>query len=534
MDEGLSLLALLIAAVAVAAVARRTKTSAPLVLVLAGLTASYLPGVPDYTLSPELALLVILPPLLYSAALDSSYLGIRANLRPIGLLSVGAVLFTTIVVGFTVYALIPELGLPLSFALGAIVAPPDAVAATTIGRRVGLPRRVVTILAGESLVNDATALTAYRLAVAVALGEGFSLLTGLLDFLVAALGGIAIGLVTGYLVAQVNRRMNDPLVENTVGLLTPFVAYLAAENDLVHTSGVLSVVVAGLYIGHRSPRQSSYASRLQAGSLWKMLDFLLESVVFALIGLQLRSVVGALGQGPMTGPELVFVSLTVALVVIVSRFVWVFPATYLPRRFSRRVREADPSPRWQVPFVISWAGMRGVVSLAAAFGLPFAADDGTPLAGRDTVLFITFVVVIVTLVVQGFSLPAVIRRLGVAGQESGADNLAEAGAQQAAADAALERLDRALAESDEEVPEEVLTRLRERVELRALMAWERLGASGPERRETPQEAFRRLRREMLDTERTTFVDLRDSGQIDDEVLRRVLIELDLEQALLAR
>lgn len=534
MDEGLALLGLLIAAVAVAAVARRVALSAPLVLVVAGLVASYIPGVPDYTLSPELALLVFLPPLLYSAALDSSYLGIRANLRPIALLSVGAVLFTTVVVGLTVYALIPALGLPLSFALGAIVAPPDAVAATTIGRRVGLPRRVVTILAGESLVNDATALTAYRLAVAVALGEGFSLMTGVVEFVVAAGGGIAIGLAIGYAVVQVNSRLGDPLVENTLGLLTPFVAYLAAENDVVHTSGVLSVVVAGLYIGHGLPRRSSYASRLQARSVWKMLDFLLESVVFALIGLQLRSVVEALEEGPLSGTELVLAALAVTGTVIVSRFVWVFPTTYLPRRLSRRLRERDPSPPWQVPFVISWAGMRGVVSLAAAFGLPLAADDGTPLPGRDVVLFITFVVVILTLVVQGFTLPAVIRRLGVSAQESAADNLAEAGAQQAAADAALKRLEQVLASSPEEVPEDVLARLRERVELRALMAWERLGAAGPERRETPQEAFRRLRREMLDEERTVFVDLRDAGRIDDEVLRRVLMDLDLEQALLAR
>jgi len=534
MDDGLQLLALLIAAVAVAALARRTQLSAPLILVVTGLAVSFVPGVPDYTLSPEVALLLFLPPLLYSAALESSYLGIRANLRPIGLLSIGAVLFTTVLVGLVVHALVPGLGWPLAFALGAIVAPPDAVAATTIGRRVGLPRRVVTILAGESLVNDATALTAYRLAVAVALGEGFSLLSGVMDFFVAAVGGVAIGLLIGSAVALLNRLLDDPLVENTVGLLTPFVAYLAAENEYVHTSGVLAVVVAGLYIGHRSPRQSSYASRLQAGSLWRMLDFLLESVVFALIGLQLSSVVGALGQGATSRTELIVAAFVVAFAVVVSRFVWVFPATYVPRWLSRRVRERDPSPPWQVPFVISWAGMRGVVSLAAAFGLPLVADDGQPLDGREEVLLITFVVVIVTLVVQGFSLPAVIRRLGVVAAETAADNLAEAGAQQAAADAALIRLQTVLASSEETVPEEVLARLRERVELRALMAWERLGDAGPQRRETPQEAFRRLRREMLETERTVFVDLRDAGEIDDEVLRRVLIELDLEQALLSR
>ena len=531
--EGLPLLALLIAAVAVAALCRRFGLSGPLVLVVAGLAASFVPGVPDYTLSPDLALLVFLPPLLYSAALESSYLGIRANLRPIGLLSVGAVLFTTVVVGFAVNALVPGLGLPLSFALGAIVAPPDAVAATSIGRRLGLPRRVVTILAGESLVNDATALTAYRVAVAVTLGGGFSLLGGLGQFVFAAVGGVTIGLLVASLVTLINRLFRDAIVENTVGLLTPFVAYLAAENDFVHTSGVLSVVVAGLVIGHRSPRQSSYASRLQSLTLWRMLDFLLESIVFAVIGLQLRSVVGALGQVGRGPADLILTALLVSLVVIAARFVWVFPATYFPRLIGR-LRERDPGPSWRIPFVISWAGMRGVVSLAAAFGLPLRQPDGSALAGRDEVLFITFVVVIVTLVVQGFTLPTLIRRLGVQAAESAADNLAEAGAQQTAADAAMSRLQAILDEQDAEVPDGVVDRLRERVEIRALMAWERLGDSGPDRRETPQEAFRRLRRQLLETERLVFVNLRDSGEIDDEVLRRVLMELDLEEALLAR
>ncbi|MGI8529598.1 MAG: Na+/H+ antiporter [Geodermatophilaceae bacterium] len=534
MDGGLTLLGLLIGAVAVAALARRYGLSAPLILVVAGLGVSFIPGVPDYTLDPEVALLLFLPPLLYSAALESSYLGIRANLRPIGLLSVGAVLFTTAVVGLTAYWLIPGLGLPLAFALGAIVAPPDAVAATAIARRVGLPRRLVTILAGESLVNDATALTAYRVAVAAALGGSFSLLSGIGQFFLAAIGGIAIGLLVAYVVTLLNRWLRDPLVENTVALLTPFVAYLAAENEFVHTSGVLSVVVAGLFIGHRSPRQSSYASRLQSRSLWRMVDFLLESVVFALIGLQLRTVVGALGAGERSPWELIWAAVLVTVVVIVGRFIWVFPATYLPRRLSRRIAERDPSPPWQGPFVLSWAGMRGVVSLAAAFGLPVALNEGTALPGRDIVLFITFVVVIATLVLQGFTLPALIRRLGVVAAESTADNLAEAGAQQSAADAALARLDALLAAVGDEVPADVVNRLRERAELRALQAWERLGEVGPDRVETPQEAYRRLRREMLAVERTVFVELRDAGRIDDEVLRRVQEELDLEEAILAR
>lgn len=529
MVGGLEILALLAGAVAVAGVARRFGASVPLILVLAGLTASFVPGVPDYSLDPDVVLLVFLPPLLYSAALNSSYLGFRANLRPIGLLSVGLVLFTTVVVGLTAYALVPELPLAAAFALGAIVAPPDAVAATTIGRRVGLPRRVVTILAGESLVNDATALTAFRVAV-VAVGGTFSVWGAAGDFAIAAVGGVLIGLAVGYIVTQLNRRLTDSLLENTIALLTPFLAYLTAEE--IHASGVVSVVLAGLYIGHHAPRHSSYAGRLQAGALWNMVDFLLESVVFALIGLQLRGVILALDDRDLS--DVLLTASVVTAVVMVTRFIWVFPATYLPRKFSKRLAARDPSPPWQIPTVLSWAGMRGVVSLAAAFAVPLTLANGEPFPARDLILFLAFVVVIATLVLQGFTLPWLIRRLGVSGQESHADNVAEAGAQHDAAEAALARLDELLVDDDGRTPQDVVERLRQRAEVRSLQAWERLGPTGPDRRETPQEAYRRLRREMLEAERKVFVDLRDSGTIDDEVLRRVQQELDLEEAILAR
>ncbi|MBA3524613.1 MAG: cation:proton antiporter, partial [Geodermatophilaceae bacterium] len=249
---------------------------------------------------------------------------------------------------------------------------------------------------------------------------------------------------------------------------------------------------------------------------------------------QLPAVVGALDTDTVLSGGILSVALLTSAVVIAARFVWVFPSIYFRSFLGRRFRQEGPGPRWQVAFVVSWAGMRGVVSLAAAFGLPLTLDDGGPLPGREAALFITFVVVIVTLVVQGFTLPTVIRRLGVVGQESAADTLAEAGASQAAADAANKRLEELLAESETQVPADVVTRLRKRVDLRALLAWERLGPTGPERRETPQEAYRRLRREMLAVERIVFVDLRDSGDIDDEVLRRVMTELDLEEALISR
>jgi monovalent cation/hydrogen antiporter len=516
-------LALVAGAALVAGLARRLNWSSPLMAVLAGLVASLLPGMPTFRIEPEIVLSLILPPLLFSAALDSSYLNFRRNLRPIGLLSVGLVLFTALVLGGVMYAVVHELTLPAAITLGAIVAPPDAVAATAIARRIGLPRRLVVILAGESLVNDATALTAYRVAVAAAVGTGFSFVSAAGVFVVAAAGGVLVGVAVAWVVKWLVCRLTDPVLENTLMLLAPFVAFVPAES--VNASGVLAVVVAGLLIGHKLPKIATYASRLQADALWKMIDFLLEAVVFGLIGLQLRTVLSGL-QGRSVGQLLAWAALAVA-VVIVARYVWVFPATYLPLLLSRRLRERESVPPPRMPLVVGWAGMRGVVSIAAAYALPV----GFP--GRDLVTFLTFCVVITTLVLHGFTLPTVIRRLGVvAEEERRADNLAEAGAQHTAINAALTRLEATLENGD--VPEEIVHRLRERAEVRSLAAWERLGGDPGQFRETPTATYRRLRRDMLEEERKVFVRLRDEGRIDDEVLRRVQFELDLEEAMMAR
>jgi CPA1 family monovalent cation:H+ antiporter len=526
--HGLEQLLLLVAgAAAVAGVARRLNWSAPLLLVVAGTATSFAPGLPDHQLDPDVVLYLILPPLLFAAAWESSYLNLRGNVRPIALLSVGLVLFSTAVVGLLAHAAIGGLPLAAAFALGAIVAPPDAVAATAIGRAVGLPRRLLVILAGESLINDATALTAYRVAVAAATGAGFSIWTGIGQFLLAAAGGAAVGGVLALAAQWLQSRVHDPLLENTVLLLTPFVAYGLAER--VDVSGVLAVVVAGIYLGHQAPRRSTYATRLQGVAVWRLIEFLLESVVFALIGLQLTSVLrGLSGRSP--GDLLAAGALVLAL-TIAARFVWIFPATYLPRWLSPRLRARDPSPPWTYPMVLSWAGMRGVVSLAAAFAL-------TPdFPQRDLILYLTFVVVIGTLVLQGLTLPALVRRLGVTGREAAGDDLAEAAAQHAAANAALERLERLVNEDEDgQVDDEIVGRLREKAELRQLGAWERLGGgqAGPGYRETPIASYRRLRRGMLEAERSVFLELRDAGRIDDEVLRRVQHELDLEEAILAR
>lgn len=350
----LPLLLLVAGSATVAGAARRTPVPAPLLLVAAGLAVAYLPGVPHYELDPEIVLPLILPPLLYTAASDSSYLDLRAQLRPVALLSVGYVLFATLAVGWAAYQIVPGMPLTAALVLGAVVAPPDAVAATAVARRVGLPSRITTILQGESLVNDATAITAYRVALAATIGEGASWTGGIIEFLVAAVGGIAVGLLLMMPIHWLRTHLSEALLQNTLSLLIPFVAYGLAE--WVHASGVLAVVVVGLYLGYRN-WQVDFATRLQEEAVWKMVAFLLESAVFALIGLQLPVVLEGLGE--YEGVRASWYAVALFLVVVATRFLWVYPATFLPRMLSRRIREREDNPTWKAPFVIAWAGMRG-------------------------------------------------------------------------------------------------------------------------------------------------------------------------------
>ncbi|MER6951687.1 Na+/H+ antiporter [Nonomuraea sp. NPDC000554] len=518
---GLQLLLVTAGAIAVAAVARRKGWPAPLLLVAAGLLAS--PLVPFVQLDSKLVLFVFLPPLLYSAALDSSYLRLRDVKRAVALLSIGLVLFTAAVVGGVVHLLLPELPLAAAFALGAIIAPPDAVAAVAVGRRLGLPRRPLTILIGESLFNDATALTAYRVAISAATGEAIDLMHAAGEFVYSAVGGVVIGLVLAVALAWVFQRTRDSLVENTLMLLIPFGAYLAAES--VHASGVISVVIVGLYLGHRMHLRG-FGTRLVSDAVWKVTDFFLETIVFALIGLQLVPVMqGITGYGPW---EVAGYALIVFLVTVLSRFVWIFPVTYLLRMLDRK----GPPPSPQQVAVLSWAGMRGVVSLAAAFAIP------NTVPGKPMLLFLTFTTVIGTLLVQGTTFPTLIRRLHVSSeQERYQDNLAEASAQQAALAAGLEVLDRLveLEGEPDEIQKQVIDQLREKSWRRSLTAWERLGGgTGHGGAETPSALYRRLRRDMLQAEREVFVRLRDERRLDDEVLREVMAQLDFEEAILER
>jgi monovalent cation/hydrogen antiporter len=501
-----------------AALARRLGLLAPLVLLVAGLGLSFVPGFPEAHLEPELVLIGILPPLLYVAALQTSVPAFRRQIRPILLLAVGLVLVTAFVIGTVVHMMLPAVPFSACVALGAIVAPPDAVSATAIARRVGLPRRMVTILEGESLLNDATALVLVRISVAALSGAtvGFWPIVG--EVALKAGGGIVIGLVAAIVAAKLHRKIVDPLLDDAVSLLTPFVVVIIAEE--AKSSSVVAVVVTGLYLGHRIPYLLSPTSRLQMEAVWRLITFLLEGVVFLLVGLQLRSI----GEGITTdvGTTVAVTAAVVATVVLV-RFAWMYPAIYLGRLVPR-IRQREERLPFAVPTVIAWAGMRGVVTLAAAQTLP---EDGVPAYNRDLFIFVAFAVIVFTLLAQGTTLPWLAVRLRVRQDTSTADALAEAGVQHQASRAALE----ALEEHAGEAPSEVVDRLRALVGSRSNNAWERLGN---QQQETPSAAYGRLRREMISAERHVFKIARNEGRIPEEVLTRAQRELDLEESQLQR
>ncbi len=516
MEIALTVLLLAAAVTVVSSLAGRFSVSAPLLHVVIGIAASFLTFVPDIELNPDVVLLGLLPPLLYSAAIRTSLVDFTRNKRPIGLLSVGLVVFTTVGIGLLTYALLP-VPLAAAMALGAVVAPPDAVAATAIARRVGMPRRVVTILEGESLVNDATALVCLRVAI-VAITGSVSTADVAVEFALSAGGGLAIGLVVGWLVSLIRRRVSDPVTDGVLSLLTPWLAYLPAEE--VHASGVLAVVVAGLLLGHRSPLIQEGASRIFERTIWSAVQFLLEGLVFLLIGLQLRGILDDLQTGETGIRRTLLVGAAVLVGVIVLRLVWVFPATYLPRLVPR-IRSADPSPPWQVPMLVTWAAMRGVVSLAAVFLLP----EETPL--REALVLIAFIVVVGTLLLNGLTLPWMVRRLGLSGPDPAEDHLQEAGVLQRASTRGVQALEDALT-GDE--PEQVVQRLRQRSLERAESAWERLGNTA----EPPSRVYARLREVMLDAERAEVVRIRDEGLVAHDVLRDVMLVLDLEESMVER
>lgn len=514
----------LLALVAILAyLGRKLPVPYPILLVTGGALLSLIPGLPTLRLNPDLIFLIFLPPLLYPAALFTSWRDFRANLRPILLLAIGLVLFTTVVVGIVAHFLIPDLPLMAAVVLGAIVSPPDAIAASAIAERLFVPRRIVAILEGESLVNDATALVAYRFAVMAVLTGAVSWASISFQFILVAAGGIIVGLIVGWLTAWVERRIDDPPIEITLALLTPFLAYLPAER--LGFSGVLAVVTAGLYIGWRVPELTSSRTRLQAGPVWEMIEFLLNGFIFVLIGLQLPSILRALSGRPVA--QLFWYALAVSLAVIVVRILWVFPAAYLPRFLFKRLRERDPYPSWRAVAIIGWTGMRGVVSLAAALALPLTTQSGALFPGRDLILFLTFAVILATLVGQGLSLPLLIRWLGL--EDDRLAEKEECEARLKANEAALTRLD----EIAESINPEALQRLRaeyeERIQVLSEVCTRELG-SGPHRLFSTH--YEQAAREALEVERATVLQLRNERVINDQVLRRIQQDIDLAEARL--
>jgi monovalent cation/hydrogen antiporter len=530
-------LGLLVAVAALATLATRLKIPYPILLVLGGSVLGFVPQLPQVELDPQLVFLLFLPPLLYVSALFTSWRDFRANVRPITLLAVGLVLMTTFVVAAVAHATM-ELPWTVAFVLGAIISPTDAIAATTVAQRLGVPRRIVTILEGESLVNDATGIVAYRIAVAAVVTGAFSLWEAGLQFVVGAAGGVAVGLAVGWLVIWARRHLSeDPSVQNTVSLLTPFVSYLLAEElpsylwhysglpGELHFSGVLAVVTTGLYWGRRGQAVISSGTRLQGYAVWELMTFLLNGLIFVLIGLQLRNVVEQLGE--YSAGELILYALLVSLTVILVRMAWVFPATYIPRWASRRVRERDPSPPWRAVMVIAWTGMRGVISLAAALALPLQTSSGTEFAGRDLIIFLTFCVILATLVVQGLSLPVLIRALGLEDDHIG--DKEETHGRIRVAEAALERLEELTEE--EWVREDTAERIRGLYNYRRNRFASRFDGD-PDGVEERSSAYQRLMAELLGAQRQRLIRMRDEGKIGDEVMHRIERELDLEESRL--
>lgn len=516
MDVALLLCGLAVGVLVCTEVARRIDVPAPFLLIAVGVAASYVPQVPQVYLDHDVVLLGLLPPLLYAAAQQTSLVDFRANWRPILMLSVGLVLFTAVGVAVVVRLLVPDLPWAVALAIGAVVAPPDAVAATAIGRRIGLPRRVVTILEGESLVNDATALVTLRTALAVAAGSGLDAGEVTVDFVVAAGGGALIGFAFFVVVAKVRKLIADPVTDSALSLVVPFAAYVGAEE--LHASGVIAVVVAGLLLGHKAPVLQSAQSRIAERLNWRTIAFVLENTVFLLIGLQAWWIVEGAADSDLSVGRIATVCAVVFVAVVVLRLVWVFPSRAL---YVRRVeRDTGVRPPWTYTFLIGWAGMRGVVTLAAAFVIP----EGTPY--REVLLLVAFSVVAGTLFLQGMTLSWVARRLRVPSPDPAEDALARATLLQQASKAALHHLD----ELDHDDRHGVVDLIRQRLDQRNFAAWERL--STVEDQEAPSELYNRVRQELIEVERRRVLEIRSSGTVPAEVVADVLAMLDVEESML--
>jgi CPA1 family monovalent cation:H+ antiporter len=516
-------LLLLAVMVVVAILARRLNTAPSILLVVAGVVLALIPGLPRVELAPEFVLLGLLPPLIYSAGVSMSWREFRFNLRPITLLAVGCVVFTTCAVAAAAHTL---LGLPwaIGFLLGAIVAPPDVVAPLALARQLGLPRRILVVLEGEGLVNDATALILYRFAVAAIVTGSFSLGQAAGTFALIVVGEIAYGIAVGWASLRLRQWAADARVEITLSLMTPYLAYWVPEH--LGGSGVLATVAAGLYVSWNGPLLIGSATRLQGIFFWDLIIYLIESLVFLVMGLQARSLIERMDALSLS--DVLFATAVTTLIVVVARYVWMFPATYLPRWLIPSVRRRDPTPPWQWPFAIAFTGVRGVVSLAAALAIPLTLANGQPFPHRDLILFITFGIIIFTVVGLGLMLPAVMRRLGLAAQAT-EENEREA---QAEREARREVLDHARSLLDALAVEcrlwaDALRELQAHFDRRLLQGPPR----APDQTDAAREIELRLR--LIGAEREVLHRLLREGRLTDESRRRLERELDLEEAYLS-
>jgi len=520
------LVLLLIVISAVAVVAARLNIPPAILLVLTGVVLALVPGLPTVKLAPEFVLLIVLPPLVYSSAVAMSWREFRFNLRPISLLAVVCVLFTTAAAAAVTHWLL-GFSWPVGFVLGAIVSPPDAVAPLSIARRMQLPRRLVVILEGEGLANDASALILYRFAVAAVSASAFSFTHAAGMFAAILCGEILWGIGVGWLMLRLRHWVRDPRIEVLLSILTPFVAFWPPQH--LGGSGVLATVTAGLYISWNGFRLISAATRLQGVFFWDFLIYLTEGFVFLITGLQARTLIAGIHGDSLS--DLAASAAVVCAVVVIARFVWTFPATYLPRWLIPSVARDDPAPPWQWPFALAFTGVRGIVSLAAALAIPLTTESGESFPDRDRILFLTFSVILVTLVGQGLMLPAVIRGLGLANagrREHYADRVEEFAARRQAIEAASQRLDELA--TQRELSEEIVRPLRARHRERLRHVERRSDGDGGHKRLT--ELHDEIEYLLIAAERERINDLYRRGKLKDEARRRIERELDLRDAQL--
>ncbi|MCW2517069.1 MAG: nha [Mycobacterium sp.] len=515
---------LLLAVAGLGALACRLSVPYPIMLVIGGAVFGFIPGLPTVDLDPDLVLALFLPPLLYKSSIYANFGDFRANLRGLTLSTVVLVLVTMSAVACAAHLLIPGMSWQAAFVLGAIVSPTDPVAAATIMRRLEAPRRLVSAVEGEGLFNDGTALVAYRVALAATVAGGFSLADAGLRFVLGAVGGVAIGLAVGWLSAWVRKRIYDVQISVTISLLTGYAAFLPAE--AVGASAVLAVVAAGIYMAVRSPEILDARPRLQGYFVWDIVDFLINAILFTLVGLQLRAIVGGLtdyGLGTLT-----VYALAVTGAVVGVRLLWFFSVPYLIRMIDRRPEQRERRLPASGRLIMAWSGMRGAVSLAVALALPLTIADGSNFPQRDLILFLTFAVILFTLVVQGLTLPTLIRRLGVGGGSTDTDE--EVRARLVASKAALAQID-ALA-GEEWTRDDTAQRMRGMYEYRAQRFAAQLGKIDDDGYEDRSLAYQQMIRLVLQAQRAALISMRREGKLSNEALNRIMRELDLEESRL--